>query len=138
MADKIALDFAEIAARLKACTLPDVDRVVGIGSGGVVPAVLAAYELGAPLSIMTLNLRAPDNTPRHPRPVVLSPIEPPAPGERILLVDDVSVSGATLDAARALLPGAIVTTLVMKGRADIVLFPEVAECVTWPWQRRDG
>lgn len=138
MADKVVLDLREIAARLKGCTLPEVDRVVGIGSGGVVPAALAAYELSAPLSVITINYRAPDNTPRYLRPAILGPIEPPVPGERILLVDDVSVSGATLDAARALLPGAIVTTLVMKGQADIVLFPEVVECVAWPWERREG
>jgi hypothetical protein len=33
-----------------------------------------------------------------------------------------------------LLAGHEVTTLVMKGKADYVLFPEVRTCVQWPWK----
>jgi hypoxanthine phosphoribosyltransferase len=51
----------------------------------------------------------------------------------VLLVDDVSVSGATFKLARELLMGATIATLACKGKADFVLFPEVAACVNWPW-----
>lgn len=51
-----------------------------------------------------------------------------------MLVDDVSVTGQTLELARSLLAGWKLTTLVLKGKeADFVLFPEVASCVNWPW-----
>jgi hypoxanthine phosphoribosyltransferase len=134
MPDKLDLSFVEISRRLKNCALPPVDRVVGIGSGGVVPASLVAYELELPLNILSINLRAPDNSPRHPEPVVLNTIDIPVEDRRLLLVDDVSVSGATLAVARDVLAGYQITTLVLKGRADIVLFPEIADCVNWPWK----
>ena len=132
--EKVALDLVDIGRRLRACTLPEVDRVVGIGSGGVVPAALVAYELARPLTILSINYRAPDNTPRHPNPQLLQPFQLEPPGQRLLLVDDVCVSGQTMTLAKALLLGHDVTTLVMKGTADIVLFPEIGQCVHWPWQ----
>ncbi len=134
MAVKVALSMTEIAARLKATPLPEVDRVVGIGTGGTVPAALVAYELGCPLSMLTINYRDPSNQPRHPQPVLVQPLSPSAESERILLVDDVAVSGQTLALASDLLADHEVTTLTFKGSAEIVLFPEIGECVQWPWR----
>ncbi len=131
--EKVVLDFREICSRLERLTLPPVDLVVGITTGGSVPASLVAYKLGAPLAIMRLNYRAEDNTPQRPEPQLLSTFQPPN-AARVLLVDDVSVTGKTLAAAKLLLPRSHVTTLVMKGRGDYVLFPEVASCVVWPWK----
>jgi hypoxanthine phosphoribosyltransferase len=56
-------------------------------------------------------------------------------GARILLVDDVSVSGQTLALARSLLKGYEVITFTLKGKADFVLFPEITACVNWPWKQ---
>ena len=136
MKDKLVLDFQEITRRLKQLPALDVDRVLGIAQGGIVPAALVAYQLEKPLSMFTINYRAKDDTPQRQAPVLLDPVLPPAPpvGERVLLVDDVSVSGQTLNLARSLLPGCQVITLVMKGRADLVLFPEIKVCVQWPWK----
>ena len=131
-AAKVSLAFDEIAARLAALDLPDVDLVVGIASGGTVPAGLAAYRLGVPLTLLTINYRDRDNRPRRPTPELLADAPLPT-GRRVLLVDDVSVSGATLDLAKALLAGNEVTTLVLKGRGDHVAFPDVGSCVVWPW-----
>lgn len=131
--EKVVLDFREIRSRLECLTLPPVDLVVGIATGGSVPAGLVAYKLGAPLAMMQLNYRAEDNTPQRPEPELLSTFQPPN-AARVLLVDDVSVTGKTLAAAKLLLPRSHVTTLVMKGRGDYVLFPEVASCVVWPWK----
>jgi hypoxanthine phosphoribosyltransferase len=134
MSDKIALDFTEITQRLKALTLPDVDLVVGIATGGVVPASLAAYQLNKPLTVIHINYRAEDNIPRYDSPILLSGAEIPAGKSRILLVDDVSVTGKTLDFAKSFLEGREIFTLVMKGAGDFVAFPEVATCVQWPWK----
>lgn len=131
--EKVALDFLEIRTRLAGLELPLVEAVVGIATGGTVPASLVAYKLGVPLTLMQLNLRAEDNTPQRSKPELLAPFQPPEVGH-VLLVDDVSVSGRTLDVAKTLLPNHYVTTLVMKGRADHVLFPEVTSCVVWPWK----
>lgn len=131
--EKVVLDFGEIRGRLERLELPQVDLVVGIATGGSVPASLVAYKLGVPLTVMQLNYRAEDNTPQRPEPELLSTFQPPD-AARVLLVDDVSVTGRTLQTAKTLLPHSHVTTLVMKGRGDYVLFPEVASCVVWPWK----
>jgi adenine/guanine phosphoribosyltransferase-like PRPP-binding protein len=131
--EKVVLDFLTIRTRIERLELPSVDRVVGIATGGTVPASLVAYKLGVPLSFITLNYRAEDNTPQRPEPTLLHPFQAPE-GEHVLLVDDVSVTGQTFAVARGFLPNCTVTTLALKGKADFVLFPEVARCVHWPWK----
>ncbi len=137
MNDKVTLSLPTIAQRLKQADLPDVDYVVGIATGGVVPAALVAFQLERPLALLPINFRAEDNAPRHDHPVILGEITLPKRPQRILLVDDVSVSGQTLAVAKQYLVDHDVITLAMKGRADIVLFPEVAQCVNWPWKPQD-
>lgn len=132
--DKVALELPVIAKRLKELALPEVDLVVGIANGGIVPAAIIAYELERPLKLIAVNYRAPDNTPRYAEPLLLQAPPLEAGMRRVLLVDDVSVSGQTLARAKQALEGRAVYTLVFKGRADIVLFPELQRCVAWPWQ----
>jgi len=131
---KRKLDFSAISAALKEVSLPAIDQVVGIATGGIVPASLLAHQLGRPLHLLRINYRAADNSPRHPAPVLLAGLSLPDVRGTILLVDDVSVSGQTLALARELLKGHDVITLVLKGQADYVLFPDISECVHWPWQ----
>lgn len=98
-------------------------------------AALLAYKLQTPLYTLRLNYRAEDNRPQRPAPELLSPPDlPTLRGKRTLLVDDVCVTGKTLKVARLFLAGANITTFVLKGRADLVLFPEVERCVRWPWK----
>lgn len=130
----VPLSFREIAERLKTIDLPDVDLVIGIGSGGIVPAGFVAFHLNADLQVMVLNYRDEKNNPKYDEPKVLEKPEWKLEGKKILLVDDVSVSGKTMNAALKLLEGYDVKTLAMKGRADYVLFPEVKDCVKWPWK----
>ena len=132
---KVPLSFTEIAARIRAADLPEVDVVYGVATGGVVPAAVVAFHLGVSFRRLEINYRAPDNSPQRPRPELLARPEPPPAGTRVLLVDDVAVSGQTLALARSVLAGLTVTSLALKGRAaDIVLFPEVTSCVLWPWK----
>jgi adenine/guanine phosphoribosyltransferase-like PRPP-binding protein len=132
--NKISLDFETISKALKQIELPAVDCVVGVAEGGLVPAALLAHQLGLPLHILRINYRAPDNSPRRQAPELLADVPALPDGARILLVDDVSVSGQTLDLARGLLAQHEIITFTLKGRADFVLFPEIAECVNWPWK----
>jgi hypoxanthine phosphoribosyltransferase len=129
------VSFTEISTRLRALTLPETDLVIGIGTGGIVPASLVAFHLKCELQIITLNYRDESNTPRYENPVVVNmPEMPSLRGKRMLLVDDVSVSGKTLNEALRYFEGLQIKTLTMKGRADYVLFPEIQDCVKWPWK----
>ena len=130
------LEFEEIRHRLKGVSrdLPPIDLVVGIATGGVVPAGLLAYELDKPLAVIHINYRADDNSPQHPAPLLLSTSDLPQEGRHVLLVDDVAVSGQTMELARRSLADRNVVTLVLKGDADFSLFPELDGCVAWPWK----
>ncbi len=131
--EKVHLEFAEISTRMRQMQLPKVDAVIGIGRGGVVPASMAAHQLGVPLHVLRVNYRDDDNKPRSSAPRLLEAFNFDFAGLCLLVVDDVSVTGATLNAAREVLVGSSIITLVCKGKADFVLFPEVASCVIWPW-----
>lgn len=130
----VPLSFKEITARLKTIDFPQVDIVIGIGTGGVPAATMVAYHLNAELQVMTLNYRDEKNTPLYEKPKVLSTPAWQLEGKKILLVDDVSVSGKTMNAALEILAGYDVKTCAMKGKADFVLFPEIKDCVKWPWK----
>jgi uncharacterized protein len=130
----VPLSFREITQRLRQMQLPETDVVVGIGSGGIPPATMVACHLDAELQVMVLNYRDEQNTPRYEVPRVLEKPHGQLEGKRILLVDDVSVSGKTMQTALEQLKGLDVKTLAMKGKADFVLFPEIKDCVKWPWK----
>jgi len=132
---KVQLSFVDISQRLKNLDLPEVDWVVAIGSGGIVPASLLAHQLSKPLSLLSINYRAENNVPQHDTPKLLmtAPLLPST--SRILLVDDVSVTGQTIAFAKSLLPHQNIVTLVLKGNADYVVFPEISACVHWPWKK---
>ncbi|MFW6277572.1 MAG: phosphoribosyltransferase [Prolixibacteraceae bacterium] len=130
----VPLSFREISERLKQVKLPETDLVIGIGSGGIVPAGIVAFHLNAELQVMVLNYRDELNNPRFEEPKVLEKPHGNLEGKRVLLVDDVSVSGKTMNKALEQLQGLNVKTLAMKGKADYVLFPEIKDCVKWPWK----
>ena len=131
---KVDLDFTTISTRVQQLDFPMVDMVVGIATGGIIPASLIAFNLQKELEIVQFNYRDENNTPRYENPQLLKELKRDLSGKRILLVDDVSVSGKTLEAARKLLSESIVTTCVIKGKADISAFPAIKTCVNWPWK----
>lgn len=130
----VPLSFIEISERLKSLDIPQTDIVIGIGSGGIVPASIVAFHLNVELMVMSMNYRDEKNNPRYDEPVLLQKPNWNLSGKKILLVDDVSVSGKTMNAALKQLDGLNVKTLAMKGKADFVLFPEIKDCVKWPWK----
>lgn len=130
------LAFEEIARRLAAWRFPErIDGVVGIANGGVVPAALVAQRLGVGLRLIALNYRDEANEPRHPAPRLLSAVPDLGRWRRVLLVDDVYVSGQSWRAARALLPADVdVLPFVLKGKVDFALIRDIDGCVQWPWR----
>jgi len=137
---RVALPFTSIAERLRALLverrdLSRVDAVVAVARGGVVAGALVAYHLQVPLHVVRLQYRDDTNVPLAASPTLLGDV-PDVAGLHVLVVDDVSVSGATLRAICAALDAAASTTLVLKGRpgaADLVVFDDVPSCVRWPW-----
>ncbi len=127
------VSFKEVAAAIRDAQLPPCDVVLGIGHGGTVPAFLIAYRLGVPLRMDWYNYRGCDNNPVYDVPRLLGSSRLPDGARRVLLVDDVAVTGQTLKAAATRLAGLHVTSLVLKGKADIVLLPQLNTCVRWPW-----
>jgi uncharacterized protein len=111
------------------------DLVVGVARGGILPAYLASRWLDLPLETIHLNLRDDNHRPVRERPLLLKPVDFDWAGKRILLCDDVSNSGATLKTAAECLPGAMISSLVISGRADISLFGPHDRCIAWPWSR---
>ncbi len=130
------LAFEEIVARLAAWKFPaEIDGVVGIASGGVVPAALVAQRLGVGMKVMALNYRDEANEPRFAAPQLLSAVPDLGAWRRVLLVDDVWVSGKSWQAARAALPAAVeVWPFVLKGKVEWALIRDVDGCVRWPWK----
>jgi adenine/guanine phosphoribosyltransferase-like PRPP-binding protein len=130
------LAFTDITARLASWKFPaGLDGVVGIASGGVVPAALVAQRLGLDLRIIGLNYRDESNEPRFAAPRLLSAVPNLGAWRRVLLVDDVYVSGKSWHAARDLLPVNVeVLPFVLKGKTDFALIREVEGCVQWPWK----
>jgi hypoxanthine phosphoribosyltransferase len=135
---KTTLLFEDISYGIRTFPFPEVDAVVGIARGGKWPAVLVAYQLGLPLCILPCNYRDDANQPRFDTPQIGGDL--PAwlqTKNKLLLVDDVAVSGSTLRRVKGLLHGFTVQTFVLKGKADFVLFPAISTCVQWPWAEWD-
>lgn len=130
------LRFEDIARRLAEWRFPPgLDGVVGIASGGVVPAALVAQRLGLGLKIIALNYRDEANEPRHAAPQLLAPAPDLGSWRRVLLVDDVHVSGSSWRTARSHLSADVeVLPFVLKGQVDFALIRDVEGCVQWPWR----
>lgn len=131
----VSVSFPEISKRLRELNLAGFDLVIGIGTGGIVPASIVAFHLDCDLIIVTFNYRDINNNPLYEKPQLLyKPDLEKIADKKVLLVDDVSVSGKTLNEALSYFEGIDIKTLTMKGKADYVLFPEIKDCVKWPWK----
>ena len=128
------LSFNDIFSRIKTLGPGDYDLVVGIKEGGKIPAILISYQIGCDLCFIKVSRRNEDNEIIYDPPKLEEPDLSGSRSQKILIVDDVSVSGATMEAVKNIFKGKKVSTLVLKGKGDIVLFPEIEECVNWPWR----
>ena len=114
------------------------DLVVGIARGGVILAAAAAFRLGVPLETISASLYNDEKPAREKHAAVkVSGIGFDASGKRLLLVDDISNTGRTMEAAREALissGAAEVKTFVYAGRADFSCAP-FQKCLRFPWEK---
>lgn len=129
----MGIQLDEIMQRIRENVSARYDLVVAIARGGILPGYLVSRYLDLPLEIISINFRNDSNQAQHQRPVLLRPLAFDPKGKRILLVDDVSNSRATLQKAKTLLNGTEITTLVISGDADISLYGPHDRCIHWPW-----
>lgn len=135
--EKLPLSFREISEAIHRFKFPVVDYVIGIATGGIYPALMIAHQLKVDFDFLHINFRDIENNPIYDEPRLLSnPLINLAKSKRILLVDEVSVTGKTIEKALEILKGYDVTTFVLKGKGDYVLFPDIRSCVIWPWKIR--
>ena len=128
-------DFEDIIARIAKWHFPaGVDGVVGIASGGVVPAALVAQRLGVGLKVLALNYRNESNDPVFAEPRLVSDVPGLGAWRRVLLVDDAYLTGKSWNAARAVLPPKVeVLPFVLTGNVDFALYRVVRGWSEWPW-----
>jgi uncharacterized protein len=124
----------EILDKLKTIEFhEDFDLIVAIARGGIFPAALLQQKLLTDLEIIWLNFRNEKQQPQHEEPVLLKPISFNFKDKKILLVDDRSKTGRTLEKAKELLTGAkFIKTFAVNGKADYPLYDET--CFRFPWR----
>lgn len=130
-------------ARALAWRLAELERftaIVAITRGGLVPAAIIARELELRV-LETICIASYDADNRQGKLEVLKPIAPEIAaggGARILVVDDLADTGATVRIVRKLLPKAHVATVYAKpqGRPYVDSFMTEVSQDTWiyfPW-----
>jgi xanthine phosphoribosyltransferase len=128
--------FEEITALIAHWPFPEkLDGIMGIAAGGAVPAALVAQRLGLGLKMIALNYRDESNEPRFSEPRVMSVVPSLGKWRRVLLVDDIYISGKSWNAARAVLPKDIeVLPFVLFGKVEFALLRDYHGTIDWPWQ----
>ncbi|MCD4780360.1 MAG: phosphoribosyltransferase [Candidatus Omnitrophica bacterium] len=127
------ISFIEISHRIYDSELPEFDCVIGIASGGIIPAAAIAFRTYTDFHIIYVQYRDDPRKPKHDQPRILQPFHIDKNYHSLLIVDDFSISGQTLATAKKLFPDQMIHTLVLQGKADFVLFPELTQHVLWPW-----
>lgn len=127
--------FSEIKEWLLSVELPKVDLVVAIARGGIIPGAMVAQVLDRPLEVLRIRYRDDQHHPLQEAPKLLENPSFVYQNKDILLVDDVSRSGKTLEEAKNVLEGArTITTLTIIGEGDYSFHR--GECFWLPWRMR--
>lgn len=116
------------------------DRLIAVTRGGMVPACLVARELDIRV-IDTVSVKSYDHQTQSDAQVLKMP-EDIGAGENCLIVDDLSDTGNTFKALRALLPKATYACLYAKpaGKPFTDFYAVETTQDTWiylPWEDQD-
>ena len=130
---KIKISFDEIIDKIKNIEFPDIDLIVCIGKGGIIPGSIISFILETDLKVLWINYRDENNDVKHENPKLMKEFNEEIKNKTILLVDDVSRTGKTLKYAKSLLTNNEIITLVVNGKADYSLF-NYDRCIDWPWK----
>jgi len=87
----------ELAKKIQADFIPDI--VVGIVKAGVLPGVVIASLFRKDFYTIKLSRRSNDRVV-HARPILFVPVTDSVFGKKILLVDEISITGETLKMAK--------------------------------------
>ncbi len=122
--------FEEITRRLAEWKFPEgVDGVVGIAFGALV-----AQRLGLGLKTIRVTYHDAAHGTRFSLPQVASEVPGLGHWKRVLLVDDLYLSGRSWNAARAMLSSkAEVLPFVLAGDVNFALFRDPKGWTEWPW-----
>lgn len=129
----LEITFGAISDALHSFNFPEIDLVLGLSEGGKAPALMIAHQLGVALKIMDFSESL------EPHALSLSNAEEEDLGldfyghHRILIVDDIALSGNKLPQIKEKIKVEEVYSFVLFGEADLVLFPKVKSKVKMPW-----
>ena len=128
------MPLADVQQRIKDLRFAEsFDLIVAVARGGIIPAVMLQFVMGCDLEWIWLNFRDDDQKPNRERPELVKPLAFDPTGKSILLVDDRSRTGSTLNRAKEYLAGAkLIRTLVVNGEADYKLYDD--DCFYFPWR----
>lgn len=129
--EKIRFEFEDILRKIKGINFEKIDLVVAIGKGGIVPGAIIANLLKKDFAVLWLNFRDATHTPIYNKPQLAKEIDFDYKNKTVLLVDDVSRTGATLQKAKELLKTKT-KTFVINGKADYSLY-NFKLCLEFPW-----
>jgi len=131
--------FHSIFYSLKEIKIPfDFDIIVGIARGGIIPSSILSFIYEKELFLLWLNLYGEGMPPErvHEKPKLMRPFEHDVSGKKILIVDDLSRSGETIEFAKNILKdkgASEIRSLVLVGKGDYFL-EEFKGCVKFPWK----
>lgn len=127
------ISFKKIIDKIKKIKFEKFDLIIAIGRGGIIPASLAADRLKIDMFVLWLNFRDKNNNPKYKSPKLTKKFNFKLKNKKILLVDDVSKTGKTLEKAKKILKGNEIKTFVINGAADYNIINS-KECVEFPWR----
>jgi hypoxanthine phosphoribosyltransferase len=110
------------------------DAIIAIARGGIVPGVLVSNFLKLPLYTVKISFRDDSHQPIFDVPKIIESDTLPEKINSVLIVDDVSRTGKTLNSASEFLNSKGIQktqTLAVNGHADYSLYNE--ECFKFPW-----
>lgn len=128
--------------RLDELEFEGFDLIVAIARGGIIPAAFIQQKINIPMKVIQINYRDDSHKPRYDDAKLLEAESFNVDGKKILLVDDVSRTGKTLDVAKKYLNDSKsnvekaneIKTCIVNGDGDYYFF-KTDSCLKMPWKR---